>query len=402
MPYIKFVASKKFLYIVTLIFCASCYSRFKSISQDTLFSLDIGKMENEFYLNSLPQNSRVVRDNYINQNGLFYISNSHMNKVMVFSPFGDLITLFYDPIDNPSPVVLSSQHDNDMVSNLNGYSHDFTNIGLICSNKKNHLFIEDELNSSLSQLDAKTGVLYNRVIKWFDNNGNYLNYIGQEGIGGTPFSHVSGLYMSSKDRLSVVCREQNIWKIFIYDSEGFLLHSIRFEDEKMPWNAKDFIFSSEDVLVNYNCNKILVKVNFYERNYIGGDGHVNFINFSETEIWIYDIGEAKFTSHFFLPKKFIQIENYNSHLVLYDLIGQDKYNKLYFIAPHQDDRYDLIVVNFNGKTVDKIRLSIDKNNLYFNQFYVSEEGVVSAMLGYEEGVNFYQWKVESPFKKIRR
>ena len=398
----SFIFFNQFICLVVLIFATSCFPRYRIMNQDMLFSLDIGKMENEFYLSVLPQETRVVRDNYVNQNGLFYISNSHINKVMVVSPFGDLITLFYDPKINPSPVLLNNQHDQDVVFNLNAYPHDFINIGLICSNKKNHIFIEDELFPNSPQKDATSGISFNRVIKWFDNNGEYLNYIGQEGLGGTPFSHISALFMGNKDRLSVVCKEQNLWKIFIYDSSGKLIHSIVFDDKISPWNTGDDIVFSEDVLVDYACSKILVKVNSYERNYIGSDEHIGSINFKETAIWVYNINEAQFVSQFSLPRKFIQIEGYTPHVVLYDLIGFDKYTNLYFIAPYQDELYDLLVVNVQGKTIGKTRLKIDKRNLYFNQFYVSEDGIISSLLGYDEKVYFHQWRLASFFKRIRK
>ena len=68
-----------------------------------LFSLSMGKMEDQIDLFQF-ENAMVERANSITmRDGWFYVANGSAGKIMVFSSYGDLIFLLYNPQTNPAP-----------------------------------------------------------------------------------------------------------------------------------------------------------------------------------------------------------------------------------------------------------------------------------------------------------
>ncbi len=71
-----------------------------------LFSLSMGKMEDQIDLFQF-ENAMVERTNSVTmRDGWFYVANASAGKIMVFSSYGDLIFLLYNPQTNPAPTIL--------------------------------------------------------------------------------------------------------------------------------------------------------------------------------------------------------------------------------------------------------------------------------------------------------
>src|SRR6056297_2895590 len=75
------------------------------LQEERLFSLQYGKMEDQVEL--FLDGSAVTRKTRLAmRGGLFFIASGYGNRIMEFTSYGDLLTLYYNPAQNPRPVML--------------------------------------------------------------------------------------------------------------------------------------------------------------------------------------------------------------------------------------------------------------------------------------------------------
>src|SRR5208283_4194215 len=194
---------------ISVLLLAGCQKKgIEEIVSSELFSLTFGKMEDQVDLFQF-EAAKVVRKNTVcMRDGWFYVANGNAGKIMVFSSYGDLIFLLYNPHTNPVPTVLGpvDQNAGNEVSTRGSVAYPFVDIGEIAVASDKTLYVEDAVPQAKEVKDSERGVVQSRVILRFDRKGRPLGYIGQEGIGGTPFPYVSALHVAAGDQLVVVCR----------------------------------------------------------------------------------------------------------------------------------------------------------------------------------------------------
>lgn len=383
-------------------FFSGCGLNRQVYEKETLFELEIGKMEKQLDLMLAPDPTRFVRDNYVNLNGLFYIANSRINKVMVFTSYGDLLSLYYDPLENPRPVTLTSSEESGVVSNLNAYPHEFENIGLVTVDSRKMLMVDEQVDRGRAEVDRESGIPLDRVIRRFNAYGEAVDYLGQEGVGGTPFPYIHSLHISKGDRFTVVCRNLGSWEVYSYEPSGQLIQSLEFDEERLPSATKERTAALENIYVDHDNSRLYLKINFYEKRFGKDDGPMGVTHFKETSVWVYDLTQRRFTLHFDLPKKEVQDEfSRQNREILYDLIGIDRNGNLFFIAPHDNQFYEILILSRQGRVIKRIRLGVDETEIYFNQFYVSPEGIVSGLFTYSDKVELAWWRTDSIVRRRR-
>ena len=122
------------------------------------------------------------------QEGIIFIANSRGRKVMEFSSYGDLLSLYYNQSQNPIPVLLQSANDGNRVSSRAALSFPFLDVGEIAVSDSGILFVEDAIPENRAEYDEEQKAYLDRVVRRFDRSGIYLDYLGQEGVGGNTLS----------------------------------------------------------------------------------------------------------------------------------------------------------------------------------------------------------------------
>ena len=101
------------------------------MEQEQLFSVPIGKMEDQLdiYYDGLSSFNDRVRVQM--KDGIIFLSNSRGRKVMEFSSYGDLLSLYYNPDFNPKPVLLKELKIGEEVSSRIALPFPFLEVGEI-------------------------------------------------------------------------------------------------------------------------------------------------------------------------------------------------------------------------------------------------------------------------------
>ncbi len=225
---------------------------------DELFSLSLGKLDNQIDLFQLEGTASDRRTTVAMRDGWFYVANGNAGKIMVFSSYGDLLFLLYNPATNPPPAGLATVDPSPAASGAGGPEPEttrgavawpFTDIGEIAVASDRTLYVDDEIAEAKAVKDPARGMVLSRVVLRFDRKGRSLGYLGQEGIGGTPFPYVSNLFVTGRDELVVVCRlPDSSWEVYWFSRDGVLLYKAALDSEHLP------------VLATQRTNPVLVGV----------------------------------------------------------------------------------------------------------------------------------------------
>ena len=207
-----FTALTAVLLVLLLFSCGG--NRNSVLEKESLFTLGFGKMEDQINVFHKPDNKFLYKNRIFMKDGIFYISNGSSSKIMEFNSYGDILNLYYNSESNPEPVLLKKSTVENVTATRNVYSYPFQDIGEIAVNSAKTLFVDDRIAENRIEYDQEMEVTLDRIILQFDKTGNFLDYLGQEGSGGTPFSVIDKIRITQRDELVVFTRNKTGWKIF--------------------------------------------------------------------------------------------------------------------------------------------------------------------------------------------
>lgn len=357
------------------------------LEAEKLFDLPVGILEDEVDIfhrgNTLPNRKNSL---YMYQ-GLIFIGNSLGSKVMEFSSYGDLISLIYNENENPRPVLLSSRQDEQMVVNRSATAFPFRDIGNIAVTEDHVLLVEDHVAPERRLLDQETGTALQHVIHRFGPSGNYLDYIGQEGVGGTPFPFIVSMNLTARDDLVVTTRSLNAYEIFWYNRDGDILYTLRIDEDHLPAGDQGTFPSLETIYPDMEAYRLYLHVNFEQEN---GENVTS-------AVYTLDLPESVYSGSFELPENLQPLpgqEGLEYIQYLFEFIGTAAEGHLFFISRNNSFEHTLIIMDNEGRLVARRILRIENPDIFFNDYTVSQEGIITALLGDPGGVALYWWRAD--------
>jgi hypothetical protein len=366
-----------------------------------LFSLTFGKMEDQLDLFQF-EAAKVVRKNTVcMRDGWFYVANGNAGKIMVFSSYGDLIFLLYNPQTNPAPTVLGpvDQGSGNEVSTRGSVAYPFVDIGEIAVASDKTLYVEDAVAEAKEVKDADRGVILSRVIQRFDRKGKPLGYIGQEGIGGTPFPYVSALHVAAGDQLVVVCRLPQTWEVFWYSRDGVLLHQVELDNKNLPVQpAKGVTPVLVNILPDLQSPVLYLVIYSYRVSTDPGavetpaqDGVVGRAYKLDLRTGQYDSSFVEFPQN--LPRrersglKTTEIPSPPS-----ELVGVSSSGYFYLLAYTDTNLYTLSILDPTGKVRAQRRMVIEDSELIYRDTHLSSTGIVYGLLADRTRAHISWWR----------
>jgi hypothetical protein len=199
--------------------------------KETLFSINLGKLEDQIDLFQLKGGLTNVKNDFFMKDGMFYIANTNSSKIMQFTSYGDLLFILYnpDPYINPQPIILQTDDIEGKVTNRYAARFGLQHIGVIAVDSAHTIYVEDAVPEDQVIEDEENGVVLDSRILRFSRLGVLIDFIGQDGVGGTPFPFIYDIHVSKKDELVVVSKIPGAWIVFWFTKEGRLLYTEKFE-----------------------------------------------------------------------------------------------------------------------------------------------------------------------------
>lgn len=382
---------KVLIYIITPLFLiiSSCGSGgAKHLDKADLFSISLGKLADEidyFQRDSMrfsPDNGMVMK------NGFFYVTNGRSGKFLKFNSYGDLLTLIYNPDRNPYPAELFSRKSDDAEVNRRVIPWQFNSPGALAVSD-DRIYIVDKVAPN-RQVQEKE-VLMDRSILQFSSEGDYINFIGMEGTGGQPFPYIENIWISEKSELIVLYRTRassgESWYMNWYTPSGSLRYSVEIRESAIPMPAgeENLSVSIDNVIPDIDRYVIYIKMTYFREK----ERDIKEIFGGTLD---YSVTENSWSGWKRLPEN----ENLIDGMKIdspYSLIGVRK-GYQFFVSLGSDNDYVLLIRDREGRFQEEQILSLDEGGIIDNRFYLSGEGILSAMVFREDRADILWWRTD--------
>lgn len=382
----------------TLVFFSCSEPVIQELSREELFTLKLGKMEDQIdlflYDGNLPNRitSIFMRD------GLFYITNGNSSKIMEFSSYGDLIFLLYNPERNPEPVSLIVKGDQEANFTRMAVRYPFNNIGSLVVDSQKRIYIEDEVPAERQFKDKELDVMLNRLIYRFDRHGKFIDFIGQEGVGGTPFCYIESIQMTEADELVVICRSMSKRLIFWFSSTGNLLYDVEIDQEHLPLPDEETIPSLSKIFADLKDPVLHLMLYYYKEKVDEATEVKSTVSNFAACIYSLNLETGRYQEDYVVvPHNGERIERIGSSDVSvdtpsYELIGLNNLGFYYLMRREGNNLFQLLLLNKSGKVAVRRYLVMEDSDLYFKTLNLSPSGILYALLGEEQGVKVIWWR----------
>jgi hypothetical protein len=400
---------------VTLLALAGCQRKgIVELVSSELFSLSLGKMEDQIDLFQFDIAMVTRRNTIYMRDGWFYVANGSAGKVMVFSSYGDLLFLLYDPRLNPAPTSLGpavapggAGGAGDEASTRGAVAYPFEDIGEIAVSSDRTLYVEDAVAGTKVVKDAERRVFLSRVILRFDRKGKSLGYLGQEGVGGTPFPFVSALYVTARDQLVVVCRLPKSWETFWYSREGALQYQVEIATDGLPVKPENGVTPMLVKIVPDMESPIAYLVIYFYRDSsdstaaASGDSVI-------CRAYKLDLRTERYDE---LPIEFPQNPPRKERVGLKttvipsppsDLLGVTNGGYFSLLAYTDSNLYTLQVLDAAGRIQAQRRMVIEDTELAFRDLRLSATGILYGLLADQTGAHVSWWRSDMLLKGEER
>jgi len=381
--------------LITLVFSGCGKSVSGSFEREDLFSLGIGPMEDQIALYNLQGDRGIKRTGFTMRDGLFYIADGNGGKIMRYNSYGDLLFMIYNEEKNPQPFSLKTNVTENEQAIRWAYSYPLEEPGWIAVDSRKHIFVEDRLSVQSHRYDQETKALLDGVILHFDQDGHFINYLGREGIGGSPFPRIVSLSTSARDDMAVICRIPDGWNVYWFNSSLMLIYLVKISSADIPsfpdWPKA--IPVVDQITASLDSRKLLIKVD-YSRDTL--DQSTNIRTGSEplsSVIWTLNIEDGTFSDSVEIPL-YELVENRGENIkVFYSLLGVMRGGKALLYFP-VDSGYSLLFVDTFTREQRRGFIQFSNDELRYNDFFLSAEGILTAMLCDNFNVNMVWWRTD--------
>ncbi len=378
----------------------SCGPReIRYLERQELFSLSLGRSEDQLDLFQVDSADHNRRARVFMRRGLVYLADGSANKIMEFSSYGDILSLVYNPEENPQPVLLRSNPDNGTLANRRAVGYNFTEVGEIAVTSESRLLVEDRLAEERALFDENLGVTLNRIVLRFGPQGRLVDYLGQEGIGGTPFPFVLRLTVTNRDEAVVVSRTLRNWIVFWYDRRGNLLYRADIDLNRLPVpeESEGIIPLLETIIPDRDEARLYLKINYYQESVDPGTGSSYGIESTASRIYWLDLNEGLYSGFVEVPENVRVVPgptvfDRSEQRFLYELVGTASGGHLFLLSREDQDQTQLLIMHMSGRVVRRRYLSLEETDIVYRDFHVSPEGVLTALLGYTDHAKVVWWR----------
>ena len=371
-------------------------SRNNSIQREDLFSLEIGIMEDQIALYMMEGDRGIRRTGFTMRDGIFYISDGNSGKIVRFNSYGDLLFMIYNEETNPPPITLRTNISEDEQATRWAYSYPLEEPGWIAVDSRKHIFVEDRLPAQARRTDPDSGAILDGIILHFDQDGRFISYLGQNGIGGNPFPRIVGLTTSIRDELAVICRLPDGWNVYWFDSAGMHRFLVKIAANMIPklpdW--PDALAIIDKIVAAPDARCLYIKVD-YTRDIF--DQSTNTRTGAEpisSVIWTLNVEDGAYISSLEIPLyEIIENGRPTNIRVFYSLLGVSRAGKALLYFP-VDSGYTLLHVDTYSHQQRRGNIQFSNDELRYNDFQLSTEGILSAMLADNYNVKFVWWRTD--------
>lgn len=377
-------------YIVSFLCACCCFFYFscsknnvvESISETELFTLNYGNFEEQLSISDL-NTVGEVRYGIVMKDGFFYIVDGSSKKTMELNSYGDLLTLFYNEDSQTKELLEKSTQNPLSVRHQLGFPFDYP--GKIAVDSKKCIYTVCTIPRN-RQEESENGLLYSQAVLRFTRDGSSVEYIGQQGPGGTPFPYIRNIYTTEKDELVVVSNSNEGMIIYWFTSDGFLKNMIPINSKDVPTDdipetSNEIYWSLENVIPDTVENRLYVKIDYYS-SYLDEESRVQSgINYLQTLLYPLDTETGLYGEPVSIPPyEESVVVDYSrlTYKIPYDFLGVTKNGWKYFIIKTEKG-FNIEMIQNESQRILRRQFDINHEDNLFYTMSVSHEGIITAL-----------------------
>ncbi len=382
------------------------------VNREKLFTLSYGHFEDEIDLFQLDSDGSGTDTQIYMRDGMFYVANSGLKKVMLLTSFGDLLSVYYNADSNPvpsfaEPEAPESSESSAQKSTRRAIAYPFNHPTFISVDSLKRLSVVDRVPQDRAEFDNDDQVILRDVVLRFSAEGKFLDYLGQEGPGGTPFPPVMGVYTNARNETIVTAKIQSGINVYWFDDSGALLYKIPVSEKKLPgpYDENSTALSSlEKILPDQNARKLYLKIDYYVGVTDPATGASAGISYDRSCIYPFDLTSEKYDARIDIPyyegvdKDNLGTETFKKP---YEFLGMTSSGWVFLTTP-QDGGYALEVMDSHSRRIHKRILSVSDDELAYNALMLSPDGIVSALLATSFEASVVWWRTDELIGEIRK
>jgi len=390
---------------VLSLFLAGCSKsgKIESISENELFSIPYGSFEEQISTIDLNKVGDV-RYGISMRDGFFYIVDGEAKKIMETNSYGDLLTLFYN--DDSEIKNLLDKSDSEDLSIHREISYPFDYPGMITVDSKKVIYAACIIPRN-RQEQGDGEVLLSQTVLRFARDGSYVDYLGQQGPGGTPFPYIKNIYTTSKDELVVVCLVNDGMEVFWFGTDGFLKYMIPVTSDSIPVlenrkSTNEIFFTIENLIPDPNDYKLYVKVDYYQ-TYIDEDSHVQSgIDYLQTMLYPFDIEKSVFEAAVSVPPyEQSVVADYSrlTYKIPYDFLGVTTNGWKFFIVK-TNEGFNIEMLQTDNQRLLRRNFVVDHNDLLHDSMTLSLDGIITALYIKKDSAKVVWYRTDNLIESI--
>ena len=390
-----------FLLCIVPFFFLACgkSSQIHAVSENVLFSLSYGNFEDELSLFNLAKPGNI-RTFLTMRDGFFYIANGEAKKILELNSYGDLLSLYYN--DEVLKDIAFAGKDS-LNSTKKAISYPFNTLGPVAVDSRKYFYAVDTLPIERQERDATARLLLSSVVLRFDATGKFIDYLGQQGPGGTPFPYVKNIYTTQENELVVVCTTNDGLIAYWFSTNGFLLYTVPVTQAAVPKvqredsaEAPSYI-SIENIVPDSRTHTLYVKVDYYMTALDPALKVQSGIDYYTTLLCPLDVDTGKYDEPLEIPSyEYSVTENLTKEVynLPFDFLGVTENGWFFFIVP-SDEGFVVQMVQPDGQRIVKRSLSVDHSKVLYYTLSLSGNGIISALFVKNENAEVLWWRTDS-------
>jgi hypothetical protein len=364
------------------------------MEREDLFSLFYGSFEDDLNLSNIYKTpSNTVDSQIVMKKGFFYISNSGAKKILKLTSFGDLLAVYYNGEYNRMPDFMNLKKT-DVLSTREAIEYPFNFPTFIAVLENKNVYVVDGLTEDRIEYDLENNIGLRNVVLHFNEKNEFVDYIGQEGYGGSPFPTIDAIYSNNKNEIIVVCRVNQNVRLYFYNNKGVLVHKYSISKESIPdiYKEKKRVYMNIDRTIAVD-DFIYVKVDYYIQEIDSVSNVEKGIIYDKTVLHQFDRKTKTYINSTELP--FYEDNEIRDGDVIktkriYELIGMSEDGKCFLITP-KNEIFALAIFDTKNNRTYKHNLIVPLKTIYSN-FYVSSDGILCALFADDEAVRVSMWQ----------
>jgi hypothetical protein len=284
------------------------------------------------------------------------------------------------------------------VATRGAFSYPLLEPGTIAVDSRKHIYVEDRLPYERRSFDAENRILEDSIVLHFDANGRFVEYLGKEGIGGSPFPRIERISVSLQDDFAVVCRLPTGWNIYWYDAAGTLLYFVPLINDfiPIPPDRQPVFPSIDSIAVSPDSKKLFIKVDYYRETFDESTNTKLGAEPDSSVIWLMNVEDGSYEGAIEVPF-FEQPSSENNSRVaerlLYSLLGVVENDRVFLAFPVEEG-YSIMILSRDPREQRRGFIQVKPEELQFNAFAISAEGILSALLATDFNAKLVWWRTD--------